>query len=256
MKEQEPRVTASHLSAGYSEPLLEDVCFALRAGEIMTLIGPNGSGKSTLLKTVAGYLRRHGGCLWFDNAPADSLSPSEKSKMLAVLLTERPRTHLMTCREVAEAGRYPYTGRFGLLSPADREAVREAMALVQMEDFAEKDFAEISDGQKQRVLLARAICQEPSILILDEPTSFLDLRHKLLFLEMIRRLAREKGIAVLMSMHEPELAAGIADTAVCVRDGRVFRMGKPEEIFQPAVLRELYDIPQELYEKYLSSNHR
>lgn len=250
---KQPLLSAEHLSVGYEKPLIEDICFALRGGEIMTLIGPNGSGKSTILKTIAGYLKKHGGEIYIENAPADRLLPNDKAQKLAVLLTERLRPNLMTCREVVETGRYPYTGRFGILSPADHAAVEAAMQLVQMEDFAGKDFSEISDGQRQRVMLARAICQEPQILILDEPTSYLDIYHKIVFLEILKKLVSEKGIAVVVSMHELDFAEKISDYAVCVKNGKIFKCGKPDEIFRDDILRALFEIPEDLYAKYLSS---
>lgn len=250
----EALLAAEHLTVGYDKPLIEDICFALRGGEIMTLIGPNGSGKSTILKTIAGYLKQHAGAVYLEHAPADSLSPNEKARKLAVLLTERLRPNLMTCREVVETGRYPYTGRFGLLSPADHAAVEAAVRLVQMEDFADGDFSAISDGQRQRVMLARAICQEPQILILDEPTSYLDIYHKIIFLEILKQLAAEKRIAVVVSMHELDFAEKISDYAVCVKNGQIFRFGRPDEIFRDDILRELFDIPEDLYAQYLSSS--
>ncbi len=245
-------ISAENLSVGYDKPLIRDICFALHGGEIMTLIGPNGSGKSTILKTIAGYLKKHGGDIYIGDSTIDDLSPNEKARQLSVLLTERLRADIMTCREVVEMGRYPYTGRFGLLSPADNTAVDDAIELVQMSDFAHKDFSEISDGQRQRVMLARAICQEPRILIFDEPTSYLDIYHKIIFLEILKKLTRERSIAVVVSMHELDLAEKISDYTVCVKDGGIFKFGKPQEIFCRDVIRRLFDIPEDLYAKYLS----
>jgi iron complex transport system ATP-binding protein len=252
MRQSDSLISADDLAVGYRDPIMEHISFEVRGGEIMTLIGPNGSGKSTILKTLAGYLRKHGGAVYIENSPAESLSPNEKARRLSVVLTERLRESMMTCREVVETGRYPYTGHFGLLSEADRAAVAEAVALVQMEEFADRDFVTVSDGQRQRVMLARAICQEPKILILDEPTSYLDIHHKIVFLEILKKLAAEKNIAVIVSMHELDFAEKIADYAVCVKDGAVFRCGVPQEIFRGEVMRELFDVSEALYEKYLS----
>lgn len=246
-------ISAQNLCVGYEKPLIRDICFSLHGGEIMTIIGPNGSGKSTILKTIAGYLKKHGGDIYIENSLADTLSPNDKAKKLSVLLTERLHPNLMTCREVVETGRYPYTGHFGMLSPADNAAVDYAIALVQMQDFEQRDFSDISDGQRQRVMLARAICQEPQILILDEPTSYLDIYHKIVFLEILKKLAREKSIAVIMSMHELDFAEKISDYTVCVKNGEIFKFGRPQEIFCDYVMRRLFDIPDDLYAKYLSS---
>ncbi len=245
-------ISAEDLAAGYEKPLIEHICFQLREGEIMSLIGPNGSGKSTILKTLCGFLRKHAGTVFIEENNEADISDSERARKIAVLLTERLRPDMMTCREVVETGRYPYTGRFGLLSGSDKAAVDEAVELVQMQDFADCDFSRVSDGQRQRVMLARAICQEPRILILDEPTSYLDIYHKIAFLEILKKLAAQKKPAVLVSMHELDMAEKISDYTVCVKNGEIFKSGKPEEIFRSDVICELFGISRELYTEYFS----
>lgn len=245
-------ISAEDLAVGYEKPLIEHICFQLREGEIMSLIGPNGSGKSTILKTLCGFLRKHAGTVFIEGNNDADISDSERARKIAVLLTERLRPDMMTCREVVETGRYPYTGRFGLLSGSDKAAVDEAVELVQMQDFADCDFSRVSDGQRQRVMLARAICQEPRILILDEPTSYLDIYHKIAFLEILKKLAAQKKPAVLVSMHELDMAEKISDYTVCVKNGEIFKSGKPEEIFRSDVICELFGISRELYTEYFS----
>lgn len=141
---------------------------------------------------------------------------TEIARRMAVMMTERTQPELMTCFDVAAMGRYPHTGRFGILSETDREIVRDALAMVHAQDLADRDFSRISDGQRQRILLARAICQQPQIILLDEPTSFLDIRHKMELLTILKKLVREKRVAVLMSMHELDLAQKVSDYIVCV----------------------------------------
>lgn len=243
-------VSAEGLSAGYFSPVVEDICFNVRQGEVMTLVGPNGSGKSTLLKTLASCLEKLGGTVFFDGEDTDNIPTGEKAKKLSIVLTERIRQDLMTCRDVVETGRYPYTGRMGLLKDADRKAAQEAIEMVGAEDLADKDFSEISDGQRQRIMLARAICRQPHILILDEPVSYLDLYHKLAFLEILRKLADEKRLAVIISMHELELASKISDHVIALKNGRALYRGKPEDIFTKDIIMELFDIPEKLYDKY------
>ena len=150
----------------------------------------------------------------------------------------------MTCRDVVESGRYPYTGRLGILSEADREAVDEAMALTSTTELSGVDFAQISDGQRQRVMLARAMSQQPELLILDEPTSYLDIRHKLELLNTLKKLVREKNTAVLMSLHELDLALRVSDKIVCIDGGKVGRVGTPEEIFSGGYISALYGISE------------
>ncbi|MBQ7521892.1 MAG: ABC transporter ATP-binding protein [Clostridia bacterium] len=240
-----------NLTVGYDgQAVIQDICLNVNKGEIVTLIGANGSGKSTILKTIAGYLEKICGSIFFMEKELAYFSRKEKAERFSVMLTEKIRTELMSCREVVETGRYPYTDYFGRLSQTDRQAVDEAIQLVDIESFADKDFSQISDGQRQRVLLAKAICQQPDILILDEPTSYLDIHHKIRFLEVIQKLAVEKQMAVLISMHELDFAEKISDYTIAVKDGKVVHYGKPQDIFTDENIRILFDIPKKLYDKY------
>ena len=191
---------AENMTVGYGGvPLIRDIALSVSGGEILTLIGPNGSGKSTILKSLIRELALLGGTVYLDGRDSRRLSANETARTLAVMMTGRLTPERMTCWDVAAAGRYPYTGRLGLLGAEDREKVREALALVHAEDFADRDFACVSDGQRQRILLARAICQQPRVLVLDEPTSFLDIRYKLELLdrsEKTRARAERCGRAV------------------------------------------------------------
>lgn len=231
------------LTVGYGHaPVVRDVTFPLERGEILTLIGPNGAGKSTLLKSIAGQLTALGGAVYLNGSDMQTLHRTEVARQMSVLLTDRLQAELMTCGQVVESGRYPYTGRFGLLSEKDHEAVRDAMERVHVSDLCGRQFAKVSDGQKQRVLLARAIAQEPDILILDEPTSYLDIRYKLEFLSVLQELCRCRNLAVLLSLHELELARRISDHLLCIRDGAVYHYGTPEEIFCGDRIRTLFDL--------------
>lgn len=231
------------LSVGYEQtPVVRDVTMTLERGEILTLIGPNGAGKSTLLKSIAGQLQPLGGVSCLNGRELAGIPRAERAREMSVLLTDRMQAELMTCEQVVESGRYPYTGRFGLLSGQDHAAVDEAMERVRVRDLRNQQFLRISDGQRQRVLLARAIAQEPQILILDEPTSYLDVRYKLEFLSILQELCRSKKIAVLLSLHELELARRISDRLLCVRDGAVFHYGTPEEVFCGSQLQELFGL--------------
>ena len=195
------------LTVGYNgKPLINQIQVGIHKGEIVTLIGPNGSGKSTILKSITRQLKILGGKVLYEENDLHKFSYKELSTRMAVVLTERMRPELMTCHDIVATGRYPYTGRLGILSREDENKVDEAMRIVHAEELGSRDFNAISDGQRQRVLLARAICQEPEIIVLDEPTSFLDIRHKLELLSILRSMAKEKGITVIMSLHEIDLA--------------------------------------------------
>lgn len=243
-------ITVKDLSAGYGGvDIVSGVSFEASPGEILTMIGPNGGGKSTILKAICGLIPKNGGSVEICGKNADSLSRAERSRILSVMLTERLRPDMMTCRDVIAAGRYPYTGMFGVLTEQDERIVENAVEIVNACEFANSDFNSISDGQRQRVLLARAICQEPKVLILDEPTSYLDIRHKIAFFEILRKLA-DDGLAVVMSLHELDFAEKVSDKVICVRGGRCFE--NAPETFSSENICSLYGIPKELYNKYFA----
>ena len=239
------------LTAGYGRrPIARDLSFSVEGGEILALIGQNGSGKSTVLKTLSGHLPILSGTVSVAGRDTAAMSRNDFAKAVSVMLTDRPKTDMMTCRDVVETGRYPYTGSFGLLSARDRAAADEAMRLTDTEELAGTRFGEISDGQKQRVLLARAVCREPKVLLLDEPTSFLDIHYKLTFLAMLDRLRKERDLAVVLSLHETDLAGRIADTVLLLKKGVCTGLGKPEDLLTRERLIEHFEIPGELYDKY------
>ena len=239
------------LCAGYGgRAVVRDVTFSVEEGEILTLVGPNGSGKSTLLKTVAGQLAPVSGEVTVNGVPISRMSRNEFARAVSTMLTGRPDTDMMTCREVVETGRYPYTGAFGLLAPGDREAVREAMELTDSASLADRRFDELSDGQRQRVLLARAVCRNPKVLLLDEPTSFLDLHYKITFLELLARLRRVQRPAVVLSLHEPELARAISDRILFLKDGNPVGYGDPRELLGRDSLIRQFDLTDALWDKY------
>lgn len=231
------------LSVGYhKQPLIENIEIGLEKGEILTLIGPNGAGKSTVLKSIAKQLELISGTVFLDGKSMESMSGTEVSRHMAVVLTDKMRTEMMTCEDVVATGRYPYTGKFGILSEADYKVVEEAMELVHVTAIKDKDFTRISDGQRQRVLLARAICQEPEIIILDEPTSYLDVKYKLEFLSILQEMRDKKKLTVIMSLHELELASRVSDKILCINGTSVDRFGTPEEVFRPGYISKLFSI--------------
>ena len=230
------------LAIGYGTPLLRDIALQAERGKVLALIGPNGAGKSTLLKTLAGQLAAQGGAVLLDGQTLTTYTPHARARKLALMLPHTARTELATCFDVAAAGRYPYTGRLGILSDADRRAVHEALILVQAEALADRDFTKISDGQRQRVLLARAVCQQPEILLLDEPTSFLDVKGKAELMGILQTLAHEKNVAIIVTLHELELAQKLADAVVCVAPQGVSGVLTPQEAFARENICQLFDL--------------
>lgn len=231
------------MCVGYDgKAVVSDIGIALQKGEVLTLIGSNGSGKSTVLKSIAGQLKLICGAVFLGDELFSEVRGNERARKMAAVFTGRIRAELMTCRDVVAAGRYPYTGRFGILSKADESVVDEAMELVRIADISNQDFLKTSDGQKQRVMLARAICQEPEILILDEPVSYLDIKYKLEFLAVLEEMRAKKGLTVIMSLHELELARRVSDKILCIKGGYVERCGTPVEIFKDGYIAWLFDI--------------
>ena len=243
-----------NVSVGYNgKPLIRDIALDIRPGEILTLIGPNGSGKSTILKSITRQLKLIKGNVMFDGENLGELSFRELSSKMAVMLTERLKPELMTCYDIVATGRYPYTGKLGFLTAEDERMVEEAMEAVNATEVGHCDFSAISDGQRQRVMLARAICQDPDVMILDEPTSFLDIKHKLDLLHILRRMTREKGITVVMSLHEIDLAQKISDKIVCVKGETIFRYGEPDDIFNEKTIQTLYDMDKGYFDTTFGS---
>lgn len=244
----------NQMTVGYNKkPLIKDIEIGINKGEIITLIGPNGSGKSTILKSISRNLELVAGTVLLEEQKVTEMSFRDLSRKMAVMLTERIKTEYLTCYEIVATGRYPYTGRLGILSKEDEDIVEESLKRVHAEELGSRDFNAISDGQRQRILLARAICQQPEIILLDEPTSFLDIKHKLELLAILRSMAKEKNITVIMSLHEIDLAQKVADKVVCVKGDHISLFGEPEHIFTFDNIKDLYSIDNGSYDPVFGS---
>ena len=239
-----------HLTVGYDgTPVVKNVETSIQKGQILSIIGPNGSGKSTVLRSITKQLKIIDGTVRIGGASIEDTSPRELSRRAAVVLTQRPKPELMTCGDVVAVGRYPYTGMLGILSDKDKEKIDEALQLVNATDLKNRNFSEVSDGQLQRIMLARAICQEPEIIVLDEPTSFLDIRYAVEILDILQNMATERGVTVIMSLHELSYAKRVSDIVMCLKDGHVMYLDTPEVIFTREIISELYDLPDGAYEE-------
>ncbi|MCM1046035.1 MAG: ABC transporter ATP-binding protein [Candidatus Gastranaerophilales bacterium] len=242
------------LAVGYrGRSLIHGINIGVEKGKILTLIGPNGAGKSTLLKTITRHLARIGGTVAIGGKDIQDWSAKEMATRVAVVLTDRIRPELMTCEEVVAMGRYPYTNAVGKMTAADQEAVSRALFRVHATELKEQDFSTLSDGQRQRILLARAICQEPQAIVLDEPTAYLDIRFKIELLDILREMAHEEGTAVIMSLHEIDLASKISDYIVCVKGDTIAAFGTPEEILKEGVIESLYGLEEGKYNQLYGS---
>ena len=238
------------LTVGYNgKPVVEGIDVTIKKGQILTLIGPNGSGKSTILKSITKQLKKLGGVVYINGNSLDKINMREMSRQMAVVLTERPKAELMTCEDVVAVGRYPYTGMLGILSEEDREKIHEALVMVNAVELKNKNFSEVSDGQLQRIMLARAICQEPEIIVLDEPTSFLDIRYAVEILDILRNMSNQRGVTAVISLHELNYAKRISDLVMCVKSGRVLHINTPQIIFTKEIISHLYDLSDGIYEQ-------
>ena len=237
------------LSAGYrGKAVVPGVNLDIKKGEIISFIGPNGAGKSTLLKTLYRELMPIAGAVFIDGADASKMPLKELAKKLSIVTTDRIKPEHMTCREVVMAGRLPYTDGFGVLGKEDRQAAEDAIALMKIEGFADKQFNNLSDGQKQRTLIARAIAQSPEYLVMDEPTSYLDIRYRMELMEVLEGLAK-KGVTIVMSIHELELAVSVSDRLLLVYDDGKTLCKKPSEVMGEGLIKDLFSLTDEMYEK-------
>ncbi len=245
---------ADRLSVGYGgQALVEGISLALEPGTVLSLIGPNGAGKTTVLRTITKFLAAIAGTVSIDGRAITRINGHDLARQVAVVLTERLKTELMTCEDVVATGRYPHTGRFGVLGAADRRQVREAMELLHAWELRDRDFEQISDGQKQRILIARALCQDPRVIVLDEPTAYLDVRYKLELLTILRQLAKDRGITVVMSLHELDMAQKVSDLILCVDGSTVSRLGTPAEIFVGDRINQLFHLDHGGYDPLFGS---
>lgn len=243
-----------NLSVGYDgKSLIHDINVQIHKGQITTLIGPNGSGKSTILKTITRHLEKIAGTVYIGSKELTALSSKELAKQLSVVLTDRISTEYMTCEDIVGLGRYPYTNNFGLLNDEDKKIVSDSLEKVHAEELKDRDFNTLSDGQKQRVLLARAICQKPEIIVLDEPTSFLDIHYKIELLDILSKMAKDENIAVIMSLHEIDFAPKISDMIICVNGDTISHYGTPQEIFKEHIIEELYGLETGRYNMLFGS---
>lgn len=237
---------ANALDVGYrsrrrGRTVLSTVDLTLHAGELVCLLGVNGTGKSTLLRTLAGMQPPLAGSVSLTGVPLDELSRAERARQLAVVLTTRVQVGNLRGIDLVELGRAPYTGWSGKLSAEDRTVVRQALALAGAESLAERMLDELSDGERQRLMVARALAQQPAVVLLDEPTAFLDAPRRAELTAVLRGLARDTGMAVLLSTHDVELALRNADVVwLVLPDGGpgsgTVVAGAPEDLVLDGVL--------------------
>ena len=216
-------ISLSQLSVGYtlSHPVISDINLELRSGQLAYLIGENGIGKSTLLKTLTGFLPKLKGSLLLGNRDIESFSQRELARQVSIVLTQKPDVQNLTIEEIIGLGRSPYTGFFGRLRAEDRKVVDDAIATMGIEKLRGRMIQTLSDGERQKVMIAKALAQETSIILLDEPTAFLDFPSKAETFQSLQRMAHERDKLILLSTHDLELAVRFADSLLEVKRGRL-----------------------------------
>jgi iron complex transport system ATP-binding protein len=223
--------------------VIEHVDLELRAGELVALLGPNGSGKSTLVRVLAGTLPPTAGSVELFGRRAAGWSRAELARSVTVLPQGMELPHGLRVAEVVALGRIPHARSWFATVPEDAEAVERALVDTDLVELADRPVHELSGGERQRVLVAMALAQEPRLLLLDEPTLHLDLAHQLALVELLDRLRRSRGVSVLAVLHDLNLAAGSADRAVLLHEGRLLAAGRDGAVIDPALARTAFGVP-------------
>ncbi len=231
-----------NLTIGYgSHAVVSDINASLNSGRLTCLLGRNGVGKSTLLRTLAGFIPPIAGEIYIQGTPLERLSHHELAEKISVVLTERMDVRNLTATELVGLGRTPYTGFWGVLSDEDRKIVSKAMRQVGIEPLAERNVSSLSDGERQKVMMAKALAQQTPIIILDEPTAFLDFQSKVDVLRLLARLAHELDKTVFLSIHDIELALQIADAIWLLDNQRKLHAGTTTELIEDGTLRHFIE---------------
>lgn len=225
------QITLSHLSVGYKvgHAVVSDINLALQSGKLASLIGENGVGKSTLLKTLTGFLPKLEGSLLLDGKDISEFSQRALARQISIVLTQKPEVQNLTVEEIVGLGRSPYTGFFGKLHANDQQIVDESITAVGIEKLKNRMIQTLSDGERQKVMIAKALAQQTPIIFLDEPTAFLDFSSKVETFQLLQRMAHEMGKLVLLSTHDLELAVRFSDTLLQV-NGDGLRTVSNEEV--------------------------
>lgn len=238
-----PRLTGERLHAGYeSRRVLDGVDLAVAEGKLTVLLGPNGSGKSTLLKTLARTHAPSAGRVCLDGEDIHHRNTREVAQRLGILPQGPSAPEGLTVRQLVGMGRFPHQRLWRQDAEQDARAIREAMAYADVTDLAERSVDALSGGQRQRCWIAMVLAQQTDLILLDEPTTFLDLKVQVDLLELLSRLAHEHGRTLLLVLHDLNLAAAYADQLVMMRDGRIERRGSPAEVFTAANLKTVFDL--------------
>jgi iron complex transport system ATP-binding protein len=240
-----PRLELTNLAVGFKTgPVLAGISLTVHAGELLVLAGPNGSGKTTLLKTIGGLIKPLDGRILLDGKDTALLTKREKAGQIGLLFQGTSPAWPFTVEEIIRQGRFPYRGIFGAEQSRDREAVDRAVSAAGLSGFEGRPVTELSGGEFQRVLIARAMAQEAKLLLLDEPANTLDPKYRLMVMTLIRSMTRSgSGTSAVVSLHDLNLARRYADRIILVADGKIAALGPPAEVLEEATVTRVFDLP-------------
>lgn len=233
----------SSLSIGYDKKtVVSDINVTLNEGDIIALVGPNGAGKSTLFKTFSTHIKPVGGKIELFGKDLMSYTPKERAKMLGIVLTERPDDMFLKVSDVVAAGRYPYTGMFGKLNENDEKDIKVSLELVGVNNLTDRVFNTLSDGEKQKVMIAKAIAQNTPVIMLDEPTAFLDYPSKIELFSLLKKLAKEQKKAILFSSHDLELLLRYTDNLWIIAKNKPFVAGNSADLLRNGIIKNYFEL--------------
>ncbi len=233
-------LTIGYTSKNLSKKVSENINASINSGELTCLLGANGAGKSTLLKTLSAFQPKLTGDIFIQEKEIDRFTDRELSRIIGVVLTERSEMHDLTVTELVSMGRSPYTGFWGRLNDEDKKIVEQSIALVKIEDLASRMMHTLSDGERQKAMIAKALAQETPVIYLDEPTAFLDFPSKVEIMQLLLRLTRETDKTIFLSTHDLELALHLADRIWLMKKTSGIIIGTPEELAQQGHLASFF----------------
>jgi iron complex transport system ATP-binding protein len=232
-----------NLSFAYgANEVLKDINYSVKSGEFISIIGPNGAGKSTLIKLMDGILTGENSDILLDTVPIKNFPRKELAKKIAYLPQESKFTFSYSVKEVVLMGRFPFLRSMLAYSAADFRIVNQMMSLLEIDQFADRNFNELSGGEKQRVLIASALAQQPNIFLLDEPTSALDLHHQIAIYQILKRLNKEQGLTIIVVTHDINLASQFCERITLMGNGNIIRDGDPKKVLQFKLLQETFGV--------------
>lgn len=242
-----PTLAVDSISVGYNETLIiDELSVEIPEGKVTTIIGPNGCGKSTLLKTASRILKAKRGTVYLDGKAIDKQPTKEIAKKMAILPQTAEVPTGLTVFELVSYGRFPHQKGFGTLSEEDYKYINWALEVTNMKEFANRPAEALSGGQRQRVWIAMALAQGTDLLVLDEPTTYLDMAHQLEVLTLLKKLNEEEGRTIVMVIHDLNHASRFSDHMIALRDGKLLRKGTPEEVMTCETLREVFEIEAQI----------